>query len=77
MDNPNNLIFSRSRIANVMAAIMIIWCLALWTHILFAVINNTYTDIQNKDLLHTMLSILSGVAGFATKHLLDTDCKEV
>ena len=77
MDNPNNLIFSRSRIANIMAAVMIIWCLVLWTYIVFSIIDNTFTNIENKDLLLTMLAVLSGVSGFATKHLLDTDCKEV
>lgn len=73
MDSPNNKIFSRSRIANILSAITILWTLGLWSYILFQELDGQPIMLSeaNGTLLLTVMSLISGMCGFALKHIYD------
>ena len=64
--------FSKRRIANIISAVVILWVLFLWSHVIFAIIDGTFTDITHKELLLAMIGLLNGIAGWCAKHLWDT-----
>ena len=66
--------FNKRRIANIISAVVILWCFILWSSIIYSILDNSYVDITHKDLLLTMLAVLSGASGYCLKHLMEVEC---
>ena len=62
-------IFTKERVANIMAAVVIMWTLWLWTEFMFRVF--TLQEEVNVVAL-TILAMWNVIAGFASKHLWDS-----
>ena len=65
--------FNKRRVSNILAAIIIVWCLALWTYVFIDELDGTPVILSdtNGTLLLTVVGILSSMSGFALKHLFD------
>lgn len=68
-------IFSKRRIANVIAGSVIIWTMLIWTQIVGSMMDGSFSQNTDNELLLTMVGILNGVCGYAIKHLFDS-CHE-
>jgi len=60
--------FSKARVGNIMAAVVLIWTLWLWTDII--IMYSTLTGIS--DMALTVLAMWNVIAGIAAKHLWDS-----
>ena len=72
-------IFTKERIANVTAAIVIIWTFYLWTIVINAILEGdiivTDTSISlspSLAIVVTVLGMMNGFTGFASKYLWDS-----
>ena len=63
--------FTKARIGNIMAAVVILWTLWLWTEITISYID----AVPVSDVTLTILGMWNVVTGFAAKHLWDV-CKD-
>ena len=60
--------FTKARIGNIMAAVVIIWTLWMWTDIAFM-----FADAGAvSDVTLTILGMWNVITGFAAKHLWDS-----
>lgn len=71
-------IFTKQRIANVSAAIVIIWTFTLWTFVIMRVMEGAITVTETAiivspamALVVTILGMMNGFTGFAAKFLWD------
>ena len=60
--------FSKARVGNIMAAVVLIWTLWLWTDII--IMYSTVNGISDVSL--TILAMWNVIAGIAAKHLWDS-----
>lgn len=72
-------IFTKARIANVSAAIVIIWTFYLWTIVIIKVMDGGITISDSSISLSpsmamviTILGMMNGFTGFAAKYLWDS-----
>ena len=74
--------FSKARVGNVTAAVMILMTGGLWTYMVIQLLNGTllieiteagdFTISPVVVLITTVLGFMNGVSGFAAKHLWDS-----
>ena len=67
MPNSKLKYFSKARVGNIMAAVVLIWTLWLWTDII--IMYSTVNGIS--DVALTILAMWNVIAGIAAKHLWD------
>ena len=72
-------IFTKERIANVSAAIVVIWTFSLWTFVIMQIMEGAITITESSISLSpgmavviTILGMMNGFTGFAAKFLWDS-----
>ncbi len=68
--------FNKRRISNIIASVVILWTLYIWSDIIMSILNNSFDSTGNTELLLTMISVLSAGSGYCFKHLMDRDCND-
>ncbi len=74
MDDPNNKIFRRTRVANVMAGIMIIINFWFIGWVFYETFSNGGIPESNKDMILALIATTSMIGGYALKYLFDPPC---
>ncbi len=73
-DSPRNRVFNKSRVANVMSAVMILVALAFIGWIIHESIVNGGIPDHSKDMVLALVGTTSMIAGFALRFLFEEPC---